>query len=77
MYNSDTAEALVETLGELLKSSKEAVLVVAHKKRHDSEGRFFEMMEGRLEMVEKGEVRCGEDEYGEEVGIGLYTYRWK
>lgn len=79
MYNPDTAEALVDTVSALLEASPDAILVVAHKPRHDSEGKFFEMMEGRggLEVVERGDVGCGEDEYGEGERVGLYTYRRK
>lgn len=66
----------MEALSRLLEASPDAILVVAHKPRHDSEERFFEMME-RLEKVESGGVAVGEDEYGEEARVGLYTYRRK
>lgn len=45
IYNPDSAPALVKTLDSLLKSSPQAVIVLATKVRHQSEAVFFDFME--------------------------------
>ncbi|KAK8197705.1 putative methyltransferase-domain-containing protein [Phyllosticta capitalensis] len=44
-YNPDTSPALVKTLQALVARSPKAIVVLAMKSRHESEGIFFELME--------------------------------
>lgn len=74
-YNIDAAPALVKVLGTLMRANPKAVLVLAHKKRHEAEQGFFEMMEG-LEVVERKGVVIGSGDDVEEAGqVDLYTIR--
>lgn len=43
-YNADSLPALVSVLGQLVRRSPEALVLVALKRRHDSEAVFFELM---------------------------------
>jgi hypothetical protein len=43
-YNADSLPALVSTLDRLVRTSPEAIILVALKRRHDSETVFFDLM---------------------------------
>lgn len=43
-YNSDSLPALVSALDQLVRTSPEAIILVALKRRHDSETVFFDLM---------------------------------
>ncbi|KAJ5096077.1 methyltransferase-domain-containing protein [Penicillium alfredii] len=44
-YNADSLPALVSVLDRLVRSSPDAIILVALKRRHDSEAIFFELMQ--------------------------------
>ncbi|KAE8383011.1 putative methyltransferase-domain-containing protein [Aspergillus bertholletiae] len=44
-YNADSLPALVSVLGRLVQSSPDAIILVALKRRHDSETVFFDLMQ--------------------------------
>lgn len=44
-YNADSLPALVSTLDRLVRTSPEAIILVALKRRHDSETAFFDLMQ--------------------------------
>ena len=76
-YNVDAAPALVKVLTAFMKSSPKALLVLAHKKRHDAEQAFFEMMTS-FAVVDKTSVVIGTGDEVEEAGeVDLYTFKLK
>jgi hypothetical protein len=52
-YNTGSVPALVSTLGRLTENNKDAIILLAHKPRHDSERLFFELMENDFRVVER------------------------
>ncbi|KAI5779465.1 putative methyltransferase-domain-containing protein [Geopyxis carbonaria] len=70
MYNVDSAPALVNTITSVMATSPDALLVVAHKKRHDSESLFFDLM-STFSILDKASIAVGDAD--EEVD--LYTMR--
>ncbi|TGZ79315.1 hypothetical protein EX30DRAFT_342416 [Ascodesmis nigricans] len=76
MYNVDAAPALVATILRLMEISPDAVLLVAYKRRHEEEERFFEVMrESGLVSVGKGQVEVGLDVEEEVVVVEVGAYR--
>lgn len=81
-YNSDSLPALVRVLRRLVStSSPEATVLVALKRRHESEKVFFELMEGAGFRVYDREivllpslVVTAEDEV---EGVEMYAFRWR
>lgn len=55
-YNTDTIPALVDTLSRLVSRSPDAVIALATKVRHDSEGMFFTRMEEEFAMQRLGDL---------------------
>lgn len=74
-YNVDAAPALVKVLTAFMESSPQALLVLAHKKRHEAEQGFFQLM-ADLTVVDKTSVVIGTGDDIEEPGeVDLYTMR--
>ncbi|CDM26896.1 hypothetical protein DTO013E5_6915 [Penicillium roqueforti] len=72
-YNSDSLPALVSTLDRLVRTSPEAIVLVALKRRHDSETVFFDLMRSaRFTAVQDSvEIPSQHDEVDE---IEFYCY---
>ncbi|KAF3480853.1 uncharacterized protein GIQ15_06200 [Arthroderma uncinatum] len=78
-YNSDSLPALVGTMAALVDRSPQAAIIVALKRRHESESVFFELMQSaRLEVHDKTRIQlpsvCSEDDV-ESVDIEVYYFR--
>ncbi|KAA8905533.1 UPF0665 family protein c [Sphaerosporella brunnea] len=81
MYNVDAAPALVSVIAKLFQKSPETVLVVGHKRRHESENQFLHLLEqsgivltDRTHMDTQGEEEA--EGYAEDVNVvDLYTMR--
>lgn len=81
-YNSDSLPALVKVLRKLVgTSSPDAMVLVALKRRHDSEKVFFELMEKAGFWVYEREVvllpsllMTAEDEV---EGVEIFVFRWR
>lgn len=78
-YNTDTLEALVGVLVQLLVRSPKAVIIVATKTRHDSEASFFTLMknagiieEGSMRLPLPGEPGQGYADWAKDVGLHLF-----
>ena len=83
-YNPDSASALVQALVRCVNGSRDTVVVLAHKRRHESEKRFFDIMRERFEtvdycsfVVKDAEGLVGSDGEGEKYdsAVNLYTFR--
>lgn len=74
-YNADSQPALVSVMVQLVRSSPEALVLVALKRRHDSEAVFFELMEAAgFTVSEQTDIQVpGQHEQVDQ--IELYCYR--
>lgn len=54
-YNPDSAVSLVHAIEKCVNGSKETLILLAHKKRHDSETLFFDLMKEKYQMVNRSE----------------------
>ncbi|KAJ5543228.1 hypothetical protein N7535_005657 [Penicillium sp. DV-2018c] len=72
-YNSDSLPALVSALDRLIRTSPEAIILVALKRRHDSETVFFELMESAGFAAEKDSLLIP-SQHDEEDEIEFYCY---
>lgn len=73
-YNSDSQPALVSCLSRLVRSSPDAVILVALKRRHESEAVFFELMKNAgFDSQQKNVKLPTQDEGSDE--IQMYCYR--
>ncbi|KAJ5206991.1 hypothetical protein N7491_002378 [Penicillium cf. griseofulvum] len=72
-YNADSLPALVSTLDRLVRTSPEALILVALKRRHDSETVFFDLMRsaGFTAVQDSVEIPSQHDEVDE---IEFYCY---
>ncbi|KAJ5503303.1 hypothetical protein N7463_006177 [Penicillium fimorum] len=72
-YNADSLPALVSTLDRLVRTSPEAIILVALKRRHDSETVFFDLMTsaGFTAVQDSVEIPSQHDEVDE---IEFYCY---
>ncbi|EFR05332.1 hypothetical protein MGYG_08343 [Nannizzia gypsea CBS 118893] len=78
-YNSDSLPALVDTMAALINRSPRAAIIVALKRRHESEAVFFELMQrARLDVCDKTRIQlpsiCSDD-HPEAVDIEIYCFR--
>lgn len=75
MYNCDAAPALVSVIAKVVRP--DTVLVVAHKRRHESEDRFLELLlDGGGDMVCEDRTRVNIGEEAAELesgGVDLYA----
>ena len=72
MYNSDAAPALVAIIKKL--TSANTVLCVAHKRRHASEDRFFQLLRSSgLGLDCRTTVNIGVGDVDDGDGVDLYT----
>ena len=78
MYNADAAPALVSVIARLASGRPEATLVIAHKKRHDSEEEFLHLLTAAgMAMVGRTRVDIGEEYTDlEPEGVDLYAMRF-
>lgn len=72
-YNVESAPSLVNTLVNLVRDSSDTVVVLAHKKRHDSEDLFFELIGAFFEIVDHISFNNGDRETG--ILVDIYTFR--
>lgn len=72
-YNADSLPALVSTLDRLVRTSPEAIILVALKRRHDSETAFFDLMQsaGFTAVQDSVEIPSQHEEVDE---IEFYCY---
>ncbi|KAJ5412158.1 uncharacterized protein N7487_006517 [Penicillium crustosum] len=72
-YNADSLPALVSTLDRLVRTSPEAIILVALKRRHDSETAFFDLMQsaGFTVVQDSVEIPSQHDDVDE---IEFYCY---
>ncbi|CAI7662934.1 unnamed protein product [Penicillium glandicola] len=72
-YNADSLPALVSTLDRLVGTSPEAIILVALKRRHDSETVFFDLMQsaGFTAVQDSVQIPSQHDEMDE---IEFYCY---
>ncbi|CAG8220684.1 unnamed protein product [Penicillium nalgiovense] len=72
-YNADSLPALVSTLDRLVRTSPDAIILVALKRRHDSETVFFDLMRlaGFTAVQDSVEIPSQHDEVDE---IEFYCY---
>jgi predicted nicotinamide N-methyase len=72
-YNADSLPALVSTLDRLVRTSPDAIILVALKRRHDSETVFFDLMgtAGFTAVKDSVEIPSQHDEVDE---IEFYCY---
>ncbi|KAG0156377.1 Methyltransferase-16, putative [Penicillium digitatum] len=72
-YNADSLPALVSTLDRLVRTSPEAIILVALKRRHDSETIFFDLMgsAGFTAVQDSVEIPSQHDDVDE---IEFYCY---
>jgi len=76
MYNVDAVPALVSVIAELTRGSRDVILVLAHKKRHESESQFFIALED-IGMTQTGHtvMDLGQSDLGIGEGVDLYTMK--
>ncbi|EGD94130.1 hypothetical protein TESG_01655 [Trichophyton tonsurans CBS 112818] len=75
-YNSDSLPALVDTMAALVDRSPQAVIIVALKRRHESETVFFEFMRrARLDVCSQTRIQLPSVCSDEEVDIEIYCFR--
>lgn len=87
-YNTGSVPALVGMFEILTEANEDAIILLAHKPRHDSEYLFFELMKKDFDIIERCEVPLpktsdwedGEGEEGEEhmsssQRVNLYTFK--
>lgn len=73
-YNADSSPALVSVLSQLARKSPKAIILVALKRRHDSEAVFFDLMQSAgFGALDKDIVRLP-SQYGEFDRIEMYCY---
>lgn len=72
-YNVASALSLVEVLSKLAWNTPDSVIVLAHKKRHDSENYFFELMGAVFEVEDRVCFNSGDQETG--ILGDIYTFR--
>lgn len=72
-YNVASAPSLVEVLTKLVGNSLNTIIVLAHKKRHDSESLFFELMSIVFGVVDQ--ITFGNGDQGTETLVDIYTFR--
>jgi predicted O-methyltransferase YrrM len=58
-YNAASAPHLVRVLMQLTENARNTIIVLAHKKRHDSEEVFFELLESFV-TVNRADIEVGE-----------------
>ncbi|KAL2864227.1 protein N-lysine methyltransferase family protein [Aspergillus lucknowensis] len=73
-YNADSLPALVSVLGRLIKSFPGALILVALKRRHESEGVFFDLMQSAgLKTLSLHRIELP-SQHGKCEEIELYCY---
>lgn len=73
-YNPDSSPALVSVLYKLVLSSPNAIVLVALKRRHDSEAVFFDLMQSSSFSVLDKEYVALPSQHDETDPIELYCY---
>lgn len=73
-YNADSLPTLVAVLDRLVRRSPDALVLVALKRRHDSEAIFFDLMRGAGFMAKQTNILLP-TQWGETEPIEVYSYR--
>ncbi|KAJ9409587.1 hypothetical protein DTO045G8_2513 [Paecilomyces variotii] len=77
-YNADSLPSLVHVLDALVQTSPEALVLVALKRRHDSEAIFFDLMQGAgfatldHDKIALPSFGFGEDEHVDNIELHCY-----
>lgn len=73
-YNADSLPALVSVMSKLVQLSPDALILVAVKRRHDSEAVFFDLMQAaELSKLDQDTIKLP-SQHDDEDQIELYTY---
>lgn len=73
-YNADSLPALVSVMTKLVQLSPGALILVAVKRRHDSEAVFFDLMQAaELSKLDQDTIKLP-SQHDDEDQIELYTY---
>lgn len=79
-YNADSCPDLVRTLGRLSITSPGVKILIAMKRRHESEGIFFDLMrDAQMQMLEKAAIELPDEVYILGLSppkIELYMYQY-
>lgn len=73
-YNADSLPTLVAVLDRLVRRSPDALVLVALKRRHDSEAIFFDLMQSAGFAARQTTIPLPA-QYGENEPIEVYSYR--
>lgn len=74
-YNADSLPALISVMDKLVQLSPDVTILVAMKRRHDSETVFFELMQSaKLRVLHQDSMKLP-SQHDEEDWIELYAYR--
>ncbi|KAJ5273449.1 hypothetical protein N7478_008574 [Penicillium angulare] len=73
-YNADSLPSLVSVLGRLVRTSPEALVLVALKRRHESEGVFFDLMRSAGFKAQHTTIELPE-QHEQRDKIEFYCYR--
>lgn len=73
-YNADSLPSLVRILDLLMRQSPDALILVALKRRHESEAIFFDLMEDALFMVTGHDTVALPAPYSEQEMIEIYLF---
>ena len=84
-YNPDNADSLVRAIEKCVNGSRETIIALAHKKRHDSETLFFDLIGKHFQIMNHSEFSTlpgegklrNQDSFsgiGTEV-VDLYTFK--
>ncbi|KAG0638483.1 putative methyltransferase-domain-containing protein [Tuber brumale] len=74
-YNASSAPSLVRVLAELSRRSPGAVTLLAHKRRHDSEDVFFQLMDKSFRKIEQIQRALGTDSNEEATNVDIYVFQ--
>ncbi|KAF7586804.1 hypothetical protein BBP40_008322 [Aspergillus hancockii] len=73
-YNADSLPALVSVLGRLVQTSPDAIILVALKRRHESETVFFDLMQSARLSVLHHDSKQLPSQHDQSDQIELYCY---
>lgn len=74
-YNASSAPSLVRVLAELSSRSPGAVILLAHKRRHDSEDVFFQLMDESFRKIEQIQRALGANSNEEATNVDIYIFQ--
>jgi hypothetical protein len=69
-YNASSAPSLVRVISEFARGSPGVVVLLAHKRRHDSEEVFFQLMNQSFKKIDRFQKMLGG------VMVDIYTFQF-